>query len=44
MDQLLKFVSNLNTAQKSLIMGFSITIYSLVGFLIYSGIKAEDKN
>lgn len=44
MDQLLKFVSNLNTAQRAVIIGgFSLLFVLLVGFLIYSGIKAEDK-
>ena len=44
MDQLLKFISNLNTAQRAVIIGgFSLLFILLVGFLIYSGIKAEDK-
>lgn len=44
MDQLLKFVNNLNTAQRAVIIGgFSILFVVLVGFLIYSNIKAEDK-
>lgn len=45
MDQLLKFVGNLNTAQRAVIIGgFSLLFVLLVGFLIYSSIKAEDKN
>ena len=44
MDQLLKFVGNLNTAQRAVsIGGFSFLFVLLVGFLIYSSIKAEDK-
>ncbi len=44
MDQLLKFVGNLNTAQRAVIIGgFSLLFVLLVGFLIYSSIKAEDK-
>lgn len=44
MDQLLKFVNNLNTAQRAVIIGgFSFLFILLVGFLIYSSIKAEDK-
>ncbi len=44
MDQLLKFVNNLNTAQRAVIIGgFSLLFVVLVGFLIYSNIKAEDK-
>ena len=44
MDQLLKFVNNLNTAQRAVIIGgFSILFIVLIGFLVYSNIKAEDK-
>lgn len=44
MDQLLKFINNLNTAQRAVIIGgFSLLFVLLVGFLIYTSIKAEDK-
>lgn len=44
MDQLLKFVNNLNTAQRAVIIGgVSLLFIVLVGFLVYSNIKAEDK-
>lgn len=44
MDQLLKFINNLNAAQRAVIIGgFSILFLVIVGFLIYSNIKAEDK-
>lgn len=44
MDQLLKFVNNLNTAQRAVIIGgFSLLFVLLVGLLVYSSIKAEDK-
>ena len=44
MDQLLKFVNNLNTAQRAVIIGgFSLLFILLVGLLVYSSIKAEDK-
>ncbi len=44
MDQLLKFINNLNTAQRAVIIGgFSLLFILLVGFLIYSSVKAEDK-
>ncbi len=44
MDQLLKFINNLNAAQRAVIVGgFSILFLVIVGFLIYSNIKAEDK-
>lgn len=44
MDQLLKFINNLNTAQRAVIIGgFSFLFILLIGFLIYSSIKAEDK-
>ena len=44
MDQLLKFVNNLNTAQRAVIIGgFSLLLVFLIGLLIFSNIKAEDK-
>ncbi|RXJ90200.1 flagellar M-ring protein FliF [Arcobacter sp. CECT 8983] len=44
MDQLLKFINNLNAAQRAVIIGgFSILFVLLVGLLVYSNIKAEDK-
>lgn len=44
MDQLLKFINNLNAAQRAVIIGgFSILFVLLVGLLIYSNIKAQDK-
>lgn len=44
MDQLLKFINNLNAAQRAVIVGgFSILFLVIVGFLIYSSVKAEDK-
>lgn len=44
MDQLLKFVNNLNAAQRAVIIGgFSILFILLIGLLVYSNIKAEDK-
>ncbi|RXJ87915.1 flagellar basal-body MS-ring/collar protein FliF [Arcobacter sp. CECT 8985] len=44
MDQLFKFVNNLNAAQRAVIIGgFSILFVLLVGLLVYSNIKAEDK-
>ena len=43
MDQLLKFINNLNTAQRAVIVGgFSILFVFLIGLLIYSNIKAND--
>ncbi len=44
MDQLLKFINNLNTAQRAVILGgFSLLLIFLIGLLIFSNIKAEDK-
>ena len=44
MDQLLKFVNNLNAAQRAVIIGgFSLLFVLLVGLLVYSSLKAEDK-
>ncbi len=43
MDQLLKFVNNLNSAQRAVIIGgFSLLLVLLLGLLIYSNIKSED--
>jgi len=44
MDQLVKFVNNLNAAQRAVIIGgFSLLFVLLVGLLVYSNIKAQDK-
>jgi flagellar M-ring protein FliF len=44
MDQLFKFVNNLNAAQRAVIIGgVSLLFVLLVGLLIYSNIKAQDK-
>ena len=44
MDQLLKFINNLNAAQRAVVIGgFSLLFVFLIGLLIYSNIKAEDK-
>ncbi len=44
MDQLLKFINNLNSAQRAVIIGgVSLLFVLLLGFLVYSNIKAEDK-
>lgn len=44
MDQLLKFINNLNSAQRAVIIGgFSILFVLLIGLLVYSNIKAQDK-
>jgi flagellar M-ring protein FliF len=44
MDQLLKFINNLNAAQRAVIIGgFSLLFILLVGLLVYSSVKAEDK-
>jgi len=44
MDQLLKFVNNLNAAQRAVIIGgFSLLFVLLIGLLVYSNIKAQDK-
>jgi flagellar M-ring protein FliF len=44
MDQLLKFISNLNTAQRAVVIGgFSLLFILLVGFLVFSSVNAEDK-
>jgi len=44
MDQLLKFINNLNSAQRAVIVGgFSLLFVLLIGLLVYSNIKAQDK-
>ena len=44
MDQLLKFINNLNTAQRAVIIGgFSLLFILLVGLLVYTSVKSEDK-
>ncbi len=44
MDQLIKFINNLNAAQRAVIIGgFSILFVLLIGLLVYSNIKAQDK-
>ncbi len=44
MDQLFKFVNNLNSAQRAVIMGgVSLLFVLLIALLIYSNLKAEDK-
>lgn len=44
MDQLLKFINNLNSGQRAVIVGgFSILFVFLIGLLVYSNIKAEDE-
>ena len=43
MDQLLRFINNLNAAQRAVIVGgFSLLFVFLVGLLIYSNMKAND--
>ena len=44
MDQLLRFINNLNSGQRAVIVGgFSILFVFLLGLLVYSNIKAEDE-
>ncbi len=44
MDQLLKFINNLNVAQRAIIIGgFSLLFILLVGLLVYSNTKAQSK-
>ena len=44
MDQLLKFINNLNKAQRiAIVGGFALLLLLVIGFLIYSNLKAEDK-
>ncbi len=43
MDQLIKFINNLNTAQRAVVIGgFSILFIILVGFLVYSSVNAQN--
>ena len=43
MDQIFKFVNNLNAAQRAVIIGgFSILFVFLIGLLVYSNIKSND--
>lgn len=43
MDQLLKFINNLNSAQRAVIIGgFSLLLIFLLGLLLYSNIKSQD--
>ena len=42
MDQLFKFINNLNTGQRAVIIGgFSLLFVLLVGLLVYSNLKAQ---
>ncbi|QOG12023.1 flagellar basal-body MS-ring/collar protein FliF [Arcobacter sp. FWKO B] len=42
MDQLLKFINNLNAAQRAVVVGgFSVLFIFLIGLLVYSSFKAE---
>lgn len=44
MDQIFKFINNLNQAQRAVIIGgFSILFLFLIGLLIYSNIKSQDE-
>ncbi|XPV69259.1 MAG: flagellar basal-body MS-ring/collar protein FliF [Halarcobacter sp.] len=44
MDQLIKFINNLNSAQRAVIVGgFSLLFVLLIGLLVYSNIKAQDQ-
>lgn len=44
MDQIFKFIDNLNSAQRAVIIGgFSVLFLFLIGLLIYSNIKAQDE-
>lgn len=44
MDQLFKFVNNLNTAQRAVIIGgFSLLFVLLIALLVYSNLKAQDE-
>jgi len=44
MDQLVKFVNNLNSAQRAVIIGgFSVLFILLIALLVYSNVKAQDK-
>ena len=44
MDQLLKFINNLNAAQRAVIIGgFSVLFVFLIGLLVYSNLKAQEE-
>ncbi|MEA1914297.1 MAG: flagellar basal-body MS-ring/collar protein FliF, partial [Campylobacterota bacterium] len=44
MDQLFKFINNLNSAQRAVVIGgFSLLFVFLIGLLVYSNIKAQDE-
>ncbi len=44
MDQIIKFINNLNSGQRAVIIGgFSVLFLFLMGLLIYSNIKAKDE-
>lgn len=44
MNQLLKFVNNLNASQRAVIIGgFSVLFVLLIGLLVWSNIKAQDE-
>jgi len=44
MDQLFKFINNLNSGQRAVIIGgFSILFLFLIGLLVYSNVKSHDE-
>ena len=44
MDQIFKFINNLNSGQRAVIVGgFSVLFLFLIGLLIYSNIKSQDE-
>lgn len=44
MEQIFKFINNLNSAQRAVIIGgFSVLFLFLIGLLIYSNVKAKDE-
>jgi len=44
MEQIFKFINNLNTGQRAVIIGgFSVLFLFLIGLLIYSNVKAQDE-
>jgi len=44
MEQLLKYINNLNKAQKiAIIGGVAVLVLLIAGFIIYSSVKSEDK-
>ena len=44
MDQIFKFINNLNSGQRAVIIGgFSVLFLFLIGLLIYSNIKSQDE-